>query len=304
MHLSPSRLPSSCTTLPPPQYYNNIPEYKQLSSDISSQAQSLLAAAALHLTRPVPAAAAAAAGGGGKHSTASALFASRATAAAAAADSTDADDEDEQDDEAVLARLTSLLDDTYERLDTALDASKASSQALKLGGWAIPQHNRQPLRAAARGLSGSRVAQVAGGGGRIQRHVADLARPQDSFPDAIDNSVDTPCSPNRFPHLAQQLAAVGADGNSSSSSSHSHPYAAELSRLQYAPWQLQKQEAAGGDSGGSAAAAAASGGVDDVLDLDAVPCTLVDTPEGLSAMVDALRGVRQVAIDLEHHSYR
>jgi hypothetical protein len=82
----------------PAQYYKNISEYKEASSAIQAKAHTLLQAAASNLTRPVPAAAAA--------------------AAAAAAGG------DDVDDEAVFERLTSLLDDTYERLNDALDASK------------------------------------------------------------------------------------------------------------------------------------------------------------------------------------
>jgi hypothetical protein len=164
---------------------------------------------------------------------------------------------------------------------------QASSAALKLGGWAIPQHNRQPLRAAARGLSGSSIAKVAGGG-RIQRHVADLARPQDTFPDPTDNS-QAPWTPAKFPHLAARLAAAAA-GGSSSSVVGVHPYGAELGSLQYKLWQLQRQQEA---------VAAAVG-----VDFDAVPCNLVDTAEGLEKMAQALQGVKQVAVDLEHHSYR
>jgi exosome complex exonuclease RRP6 len=72
-----------------------------------------------------------------------------------------------------------------------------------------------------------------------------------------------------------------------------HPYRAELGSLQYQPWQLQKQQQQQQQQAGV-----------DVLDLESVPVTLVDTAEGLSAMVSALQGVKQVAIDLEHHSYR
>lgn len=197
----------------------------------------------------------------------------------------------------MFAQLSTLLDDTYERLDTALDASKASSAALKLGGWAIPQHSTarhgSRLGAAARGGAGSSVASVAGGG-RIRRHIAGLPRPQDSFTGPVDNS-DSPWTPSRFNHLAARLVAAAAGGASSGSSSSGgsavHPYVTELGSLQYQPWQLQKQAEGEGEAG-------------DLVGLESAPCTLVDTPEGLAAMVQALQDVRQVALDLEHHSYR
>lgn len=174
----------------------------------------------------------------------------------------------------------------------AARTTQASSAALKLGGWAVAAHHRQPLRAAARGLTGSSVARVAGGG-RVRRHVPDLARPQDTFPDPVDNS-EAPWSPAKFPHLAAQLSAA-ADSSASSSAVGVHPYRAELGSLQYQPWQLQKKQQQ--QQPDTAAAV-------DVMDLESVPVTLVDTPEGLAAMVSALQGVRQVALDLEHHAYR
>jgi hypothetical protein len=63
-----------------------------------------------------------------------------------------------------------------------------------------------------------------------------------------------------------------------------------LGSLQYKLWQLQRQQ--------EAVAAAVD------VDFDAVPCNLVDTAEGLEKMAQALQGVKQVAVDLEHHSYR
>lgn len=125
--------------------------------------------------------------------------------------------------------------------------------------------------------------------------MADLARPQDTFPDPVDNS-EGPWSPSKFPHLAAQLVAAADSCGSSSSMTGVHPYRAELGSLQYQPWQLQKQQQQQQEADTAAAV--------DVMDLESVPVTLVDAPEGLSAMVSALQGVKQVAIDLEHHSYR
>jgi hypothetical protein len=251
-------------------------------------------------------------------------------------------DAGDDDDAASLGEvLGCLLDDTYERLDAALDAAHQAAQELKLGGWAAPAAaGRQPRRTAA-AAGGS--AKVAGGGasaaagGRIQRHISGLARPQDSFADTIDNT-NTPWSPARFAHLRarlvaaataasgkggsgaadsdagssslrnsrlmklqahaeQQLAAAAAaaaaaagGGGSTGDAAAVHPYAAELEQLTYQPWQLQP---AGGEPQAP-------------REFGATPFTLVDTPQGLSALVAALQsgGVTQIALDLEHHSYR
>ncbi len=39
-------------------------------------------------------------------------------------------------------------------------------------------------------------------------------------------------------------------------------------------------------------------------DFDATPYTYVDTPAGLRVMAERLAGVRELAVDLEHHSHR
>lgn len=136
---------------------------------------------------------------------------------------------------------------------------QASSAALKLGSWAVPQHSRQPLRAAARALSGSSVAKVAGGGGRIQRHVAHLPRPQDTFPDAVDNS-QTPWSPAKFPHLAATLAAAAAAASAAGFPGHQPQQLRLRTRQAAASARLGSKQGAEGVLGGDGHDA--GGGVD------------------------------------------
>jgi hypothetical protein len=276
------------------QYYRNLPEYKQLSSAASSQVQQLLRTARSSLTRP-----AAPAG--------RSLIASAGHNAAIV---TNNDDDDDDPDGAMFNDLTAVLDDTLERLDAALDASQAATEQYKLGGWAAPAGSRQPYRVAA--AAGGATAGSAARFSRVQRHIANLPRPQDAFPDAVDNS-NSPWHPSCHAHLAPRLAAAraaaaadplaahaaqlaaaaaaaaaAAGGSSADAPQSPHPYSAELASLQYQPWQLQA-------SAQPLAAAA---------DFDAVPFTLVDTPEALAAMVQQLQGEQQIALDVEHHSYR
>jgi exosome complex exonuclease RRP6 len=198
--------------------------------------------------------------------------------------------------------LTAVLDDTLERLDVALDASQAATEQFKLGGWAAPAGSRQPYRAAS---AGGAAAGSAARFSKVQRHIASLPRPQDTFPDAADNS-NSPWHPSCHPHLATRLAAAAraaaadplaahaaqlaaaAAGGSISAAKAPHPYAAELASLQYQPWQLQAPQQP----------------LQPAAHFDAVLFTLVDSPEALAAMVDQLQGQQQIALDVEHHSYR
>lgn len=249
-----------------------MPDYKQLSTACSGQTEQLLRTARMNLTRP----------------------STTAVAVGLAADEDDLE-------ETMYEDVVSILDDTFERLDTALDASKLQTEQYKLGGWATEAGSRQAFRAVARGLD--RLEASSGHSrSKIQRHIANLPRPQDAFPDPVDNS-NTPWSPSRFSHLTAKLAAAAAAAQpaadplqahaaqlaaagSSSSSSTPHPFAAELSALTYQPWQLE----APADTA--------------FADLDVTPFELVDSPNQLSAMVDVLKDEQQLAMDLEHHSYR
>jgi hypothetical protein len=58
--------------------------------------------------------------------------------------------------------------------------------------------------------------------------------------------------------------------------------------LQYQPWQLQAPQQP----------------LQPAADFDAVPFTVVDSPDALAAMVAQLQGQQQIALDVEHHSYR
>jgi exosome complex exonuclease RRP6 len=214
------------------------------------------------------------------------------------------DEEDDDPDGSLFTDLTAVLDDTLERLDAALDASQAATEQFKLGGWAAPAGSRQHFRTSA---AGGALAGSAARFSKVQRHIANLPRPQDAFPDAIVNS-NSPWSPSCHAHLdprlaaaaaaaapadplalhAAQLAAAAAGGSSAGAAAALHPYAAELDSLRYQPWQLQ----------------APAQPLSPAADFDAVPFTLVDSPEALAAMVQQLQGQQQIAIDLEHHSYR
>jgi hypothetical protein len=181
------------------QYYKNLPEYRQLSRACSRQAQALLHSAASQLVRVAPGPAAAAAG-------------AKSGASDSSSGSEGSDDPGSAGERLWEAAL-GVLDEAYERLDTALDGAAANAADAALGGWAPAPHARDARTAAAagrRGAAAASSARVAGGGPcRVQRHISSLPRPQDSFADAVDNS-NTPWSPARFAHLRDRLARAAA----------------------------------------------------------------------------------------------
>jgi hypothetical protein len=283
------------------QYYRNIPDFRETSDACKAQAAGLLHAA----------------------------HASLATRDGGGCAPANADDDAE---EKAWEDMSACLEATLERLDSALDAAREATDSYKRGGWAAPP----PGRRADLFLSGGAAGQPRGAARcvpRVQRHVAGLARPQASFPDRIDNMA--PWTPAVHAHLAPRLqAAAAAPGvPAASSNSHSdallaahaarlaaaagacagassssggggrgvsapavtttttttpHPFATELAALRYASWQLAAPEQPESAPIGP----------------DAAPLTVVDTHGALDDMLAALAGERQLALDLEHHSYR
>lgn len=107
-------------------------------------------------------------------------------------------------------------------------------------------------------------------------------KPQKHFEDEIDNSHAPFVSKFTRPSASVTMASGLTPGE--------HPFSAEISGLCYMPEQLK----------------IAPGEERKYLPLDRVPCTWVDTEDGLKKLVDALEapGVLEIAIDLEAHSYR
>eukprot|EP00873_Tetraselmis_striata_P005512 jgi/Tetstr1/425776/TSEL_001561.t1 len=96
-----------------------------------------------------------------------------------------------------------------------------------------------------------------------------VARPQDSFSVPVDNS--------NVPFEHQRGAAAAAA---------STPPLRRWKGLSYASWQLEAGEPVPAGS------------------LEETPFVFVDTPQALDDLVASLAGAREVAVDLESHSYR
>ncbi|KAI9190442.1 exosome nuclease subunit [Blastocladiella emersonii ATCC 22665] len=122
-------------------------------------------------------------------------------------------------------------------------------------------------------------------------HAANVVRPQQAFLADVDNSATLPFVPKlrEKPHatvpldLPQSLEGLPVDH------AFPHPYAYELARLEYPARMFE---------------APVGADLDFPPPLEESPYTWVDTVPALTAMLDKLCGAREVAVDLEHHSYR
>ena len=133
-----------------------------------------------------------------------------------------------------------------------------------------------------------------------------LAKPQISFKDKIDNSLNAfvpkikekpnalipleqvfSVMSNSSDHANEHIEAhLGTIGRSSGQkpSQYPHPYEYEIDNFKYVPRQLE-----------STAPIV-------YLPLESTPCTWVDTPLKLKEMLEKLKKATEIAVDLEHHS--
>jgi exosome complex exonuclease RRP6 len=136
-------------------------------------------------------------------------------------------------------------------------------------------------------------------------HANNIARPQLSFKDKVDNSVSAVFvpkirrKPNAIepldleptrgvvaPALASHIAGLGGGvGGSATVVSYPHPYQPELDRYEPLDELLKRVEPQ------------RPGAVEG-------EAVWVDSKEGLDALVKVLKGEKEIAIDLEAHGYR
>lgn len=115
-----------------------------------------------------------------------------------------------------------------------------------------------------------------------------ILRPQISFKVPIDNSNSTPFEPRlkEKPNSLKPLAILPEYGDDGDVVSYLHPYEIELTKCEPSADQLKTRPPTE-----SAA-------------LEATPLTYVDTEAQLQDLLNDLRKSNEIAIDLEHHSYR
>jgi len=128
-----------------------------------------------------------------------------------------------------------------------------------------------------------------------------IQRPQLKWLDKIDNS-NTPFVPyiKHKPHALKPLEEDYSRGERetdaisdfiheqrvNSNKNRSHPYAYELSQFDPNNWQMEKTVP------------------QSYSPLDETELTFIDTQDKLDDMLEKLKAVKEIAIDLEHHSYR
>ncbi|KAJ1734276.1 exosome nuclease subunit, partial [Coemansia sp. Benny D160-2] len=159
----------------------------------------------------------------------------------------------------------------------AVDAIDALLERIDAGIDEIERRPAHALRASAGvGAQSAAVVTAVGDGRRVALvHAQNMPRPQLSFRDAVDNARGTPFVP-RLRTKPHALVPPGAP----------HPYAHEIAAMQQPARHFE------------AAAPTAPG------DWHATPFAMVDSEPQLRAMMEHLRGAREIAVDLEHHSYR
>uniref|UniRef100_A0A224YSY7 Exosome complex component 10 homolog n=1 Tax=Rhipicephalus zambeziensis TaxID=60191 RepID=A0A224YSY7_9ACAR len=114
-----------------------------------------------------------------------------------------------------------------------------------------------------------------------------VTRPQLSFKEKVDNS-NTPFVPilRDKPHSLKPLAIL-PESTSDGQESYGHPYEWEIEHFEPSPTQLKAPS-------------------EERLPppLEETPCTIVETVDQLKDMCEALSKETEIAVDLEHHSYR
>lgn len=175
------------------------------------------------------------------------------------------------DDEDSLACVTSICDQLMERINTNLDKASGkrhSSSLLLVSKQDSPKTMKMP------NISSNKISLI------TQKCIP---KPQASFKDKVDNS-DQLFKPRLTskPHAIKSLE----ESLTLENGQFAHPYAVELEMLQVHSQLLQTVEPK------------------PPLSLEQTPFSYIDTQHHLKVLVDKLLQVSEVAIDLEHHSFR
>lgn len=115
-----------------------------------------------------------------------------------------------------------------------------------------------------------------------------IVRPQINFKVPVDNSATTPFEPRLKykPHSLKPLAILAEYADDGSIESYLHPYEFELGKWEPSAGQLKE------------------GKVCEPAKLNETPLVFVDTDAKLKAVLNDLSGATEIAVDVEHHSYR
>ena len=115
-----------------------------------------------------------------------------------------------------------------------------------------------------------------------------ILRPQTNFKVPVDNSKSSPFVPRikDKPNSLRPLAVLPEYDEDGNIVSYLHPYELEIEKFEPSDELLVKVE------------------LNVPENMDDFPFTYVDTVESLNSMLDELMKVKEIAVDLEHHSYR
>lgn len=181
--------------------------------------------------------------------------------------------------DAMLERVNSNLDvlaGIRKNLDTILIQTELKTAPVaekqSNGSW---NENRKVLTAA-RGRTAKLLA------------ARNIVRPQINFKVPVDNSATTPFEPRikYKPNSIKPLAVLAEYAEDGTIESYLHPYEFELNKFEPNASQLLK------------------GGVQEPLKIEETPLEYVDTEPKLKEMLQELARESQIAVDVEHHSYR
>ncbi|KAL5501535.1 RRP6 [Sanghuangporus vaninii] len=180
--------------------------------------------------------------------------------------------------------VVDVLDQLFERVDMKVDEY--------LGRNKPPAISVKPLQTASSAKTSTHRS------GRLDPsilHAAHISKPQLCFKKRVDNSNVSWTPKLKHKYNAQvplgftmyDSADVDEDGGTDSLSLKlAHPYLFEIKHISYPRHMFEHRESTS------------------PLSFENTPFTWIDTKGGLESLLDKLRRVQEIAIDLEHHSYR
>ncbi|KAI1173346.1 ribonuclease H-like domain-containing protein [Nemania sp. FL0916] len=185
--------------------------------------------------------------------------------------------EDADDVEARWPRVVDVLDHLLEKTDTCLDEyTGAIKRKTALADQPAPAAPAPPTKRNRYSLEQN-----------IRR--ANMIKPQNAFEIKPDNHNIGPWKPilTRKPHAIlplDQSLRIFSDENQSTQ--YKHPYETEILALKHPDSLFQQKEPT------------------PYLPFESTTATFVDTFEGVLAMLEELKGAKEIAIDTEHHDFR
>ncbi|KAI8384297.1 ribonuclease H-like domain-containing protein [Radiomyces spectabilis] len=198
-------------------------------------------------------------------------------------------------DTGIVASKYEDIDDVVDRYGSAVDVMDSLLEKADI--WLDEYLGRNKKNDDSVKQKAPEVAQISAksNSGKLEYkylHASNVVRPQLKFKDRVDNLSSTPfqrkivVKPHAMVPLDHGLSADAMETEDGIPRSLPHPYEYEIHHITYPEHMFEKREP------------------QQYLPFDSTSATWVDNDESLQAMMDHLRGYRELAIDLEHHNYR